>query len=409
MQKHKLLAFLLALLVSIGLWVYAVTVVNPDDTIYIRGVKVRIVGVSELESDNLMLTGGEGQTVNVEISGRRSDLKQLTSASLEAIADVSKIDRAGTYEVSWTLDPPSTVASGDISLVSTNSNKITVVVSEVNTRPEIPVEVEYTGSLPEGYIRDPAVLSAESISVTGPAEEVEKIEKAVVSVDLTEVTQTVTEDVSCVFLDEDGQALTLSEFVTVSTPVVRVSVPISCYKQVKLRVSMTAGGGATEDDTLCIIEPDTISVKGTREALEGLDEIVIKQIDLAACDGTQVWKVTPELPAGVTSLAADPSVEIRLSFRGLVTRKFTIKCTDIQRLDEDSTLTFGEQNVVVTVRGKAEAVNALTQEDILISADLTQDYDPNTRTVTLKIQLPAGTRAGVVGAPYTVLVVDADS
>lgn len=409
MQKHKLLAFLLALLVSIGLWVYAVTVVNPDDTIYIRGVKVRIVGVSELESDNLMLTGGEGQMVNVEISGRRSDLKQLTSASLEAIADVSKIDRAGTYEVSWTLDPPSTVASGDISLVSTSSNKITVVVSEVNTRPEIPVEVEYTGSLPEGYIRDPAVLSAESISVTGPAEEVEKIEKAVVSVDLTEVTQTVTEDVSCVFLDEDGQALTLSEFVTVSTPVVRVSVPISCYKQVKLRVSMTAGGGATEDDTLCIIEPDTISVKGTREALEGLDEIVIKQIDLAACDGTQVWKVTPELPAGVTSLAADPSVEIRLSFRGLVTRKFTIKCTDIQRLDEDSTLTFGEQNVVVTVRGKAEAVNALTQEDILISADLTQDYDPNTRTVTLKIQLPAGTRAGVVGAPYTVLVVDADS
>lgn len=409
MQKHKLLAFLLALLVSIGLWVYAVTVVNPDDTIYIRGVKVRIVGVSELESDNLMLTGGEGQTVNVEISGRRSDLKQLTSVSLEAIADVSKIDRAGTYEVSWTLDPPSTVASGDISLVSTSSNKITVVVSEVNTRPEIPVEVEYTGSLPEGYIRDPAVLSAESISVTGPAEEVEKIEKAVVSVDLTEATQTVTEDVSCVFLDEDGQALTLSEFVTVSTPVVRVSVPISCYKQVKLRVSMTAGGGATEDDTLCIIEPDTISVKGTREALEGLDEIVIKQIDLAACDGTQVWKVTPELPAGVTSLAADPSVEIRLSFRGLVTRKFTIKCTDIQRLDEDSTLTFGEQNVVVTVRGKAEAVNALTQEDILISADLTQDYDPNTRTVTLKIQLPAGTRAGVVGAPYTVLVVDADS
>lgn len=409
MQKHKLLAFLLALLVSIGLWVYAVTVVNPDDTTYIRGVKVRLVGVSELESDNLMLTGGEGQTVNVEISGRRSDLKQLTSASLEAVADVSKIDRAGTYEVSWTLDPPSTVASGDISLVSTSSNKITVVVSEVNTRPEIPVEVEYTGSLPEGYIRDPAVLSAESISVTGPAEEVEKIEKAVVSVDLTDATQTVTEDVSCVFLDEVGQTLTLSEFVTVSTPVVRVSVPISCYKQVKLKVAMTAGGGATEDDTLCIIEPDTISVKGTREALADLDEIVIKQIDLAACDGTQVWKVTPELPAGVTSLAADPSVEIRLSFRGLVTRKFTIKCADIQRLDEDSTLTFGEQNVVVTVRGKAEAVNALAQEDILISADLTQDYDPNTRTVTLKIQLPAGTKAGVVGAPYTVLVVDADS
>ena len=33
MQKSKILAFLLALVVSIVLWFYAVTVVNPDDTL----------------------------------------------------------------------------------------------------------------------------------------------------------------------------------------------------------------------------------------------------------------------------------------------------------------------------------------------------------------------------------------
>ena len=95
MQKHKILAFLLALVVSIGLWFYAVTVVNPNDTARISDIKVRIVGTGELTSNNLMLTGGEGQTVTVEISGRRSDLKELNSSSLEAIADVSNIDRAG--------------------------------------------------------------------------------------------------------------------------------------------------------------------------------------------------------------------------------------------------------------------------------------------------------------------------
>ena len=98
MQKHKPLAFLLALLVSIGLWVYAVTVVNPNDTTRISDIKVRVIGTGELESNNLMLTGGENQTVNVEIAGRRSDLKELNSSSLEAIADVSNIDRAGSYE-----------------------------------------------------------------------------------------------------------------------------------------------------------------------------------------------------------------------------------------------------------------------------------------------------------------------
>ena len=97
MQKHKILSFLLALIVSIGLWFYAVTVVNPNDTTRISDIKVRIVGTGELTSNSLMLTGGEGQTVTVEISGRRSDLKELNSSSLEAIADVSNIDRPGEY------------------------------------------------------------------------------------------------------------------------------------------------------------------------------------------------------------------------------------------------------------------------------------------------------------------------
>ena len=91
MQKHKILSFLLALLVSIGLWVYAVTVVNPNDKTTVRGVRVRLVGTADLESNGLMVTGGEEQYIDVEISGSRSDLKELNSSSLEAIADVSNI------------------------------------------------------------------------------------------------------------------------------------------------------------------------------------------------------------------------------------------------------------------------------------------------------------------------------
>ncbi len=114
MQKHKILSFLLALLVSIGLWVYAVTVVNPNDKTTVRGVRVRLVGTADLESNGLMVTGGEEQYIDVEISGSRSDLKELNSSSLEAIADVSNISSAGDFDVSWTLDPPSNIASGDI-------------------------------------------------------------------------------------------------------------------------------------------------------------------------------------------------------------------------------------------------------------------------------------------------------
>lgn len=407
MQKHKVLAFLLALIVSVGLWFYAVTVVNPDDTVSIRGIRVRIIGAGTLESNNLILTGGEDQTVDVSISGRRSDLKELNSSSLEAIADVSNIDRAGVYEVSWTLDPPSTVASGDISVTSANSNKITVKVSEYNERPEIPVSVEYQGDLPEGYVRDPAVLNTETISFKGPEEEVSRIAKAVVTINLSGATQSLTADLDYRLLDEKDEELTVSKYVTASVPTVRVSVPISCYKQIKLGVKLIPGGGATEKNVKLSIEPSTIGVSGTAEALKKLDELTIREIDLSQISGTQSWTVVPDLPAGVTNRASENSVVITLKITGLMTKKFTIPCTEIERLNDNNALEFGEQSVTVTLRGTASAISAINAEDIHISADMKKDYDAATKTVALKITLPENTTVGVIEEPYTVQIIEA--
>lgn len=406
MQKHKILSFLLALLVSVGLWVYAVTVVNPDDTKTISDVKVSFVGTSELSSKNLMLTGGEGQRITVEVSGRRSDLKELNNTSLEVIADLGNIDSAGDFEVSWILDPPSTVASGDISVVSSSANRIQVSVSEKMERPEIPVVVENEVTPAAGYLCDPAVLSAQTLSVSGPAEEVSKIAQAIVTVTQEGASETVVQEAACRFVDQEGQELTLSEYVTVSHPTVRISVPVLPYKQVALKCEVIAGGGATEDDTSIVISPEYIVVTGTEEALKNQpDEIIIKTIDLAQIMESESWTLTPELAPGVTNRASSSTVRITLDFVGLSIRRFTIPCSEIERLDTMDSRVFGEQSVVIVVRGRTEIVNMLSQKDIRVTADMEKDYDPNTMTVTLTIDLGSSS-AGVIGGPYTVQVIE---
>lgn len=406
MQKHKILSFLVALIVSIGLWVYAVTVVNPDDSTYIRDVRVRFTGTNALASDNLMLTGGENQTVNVEVAGRRSDLKELNSSSVEALADVSNIDRPGTYEVSWTLVFPSTVASGDISIVSANSNKITVKVSEYNERPEIPVAVEYTGTLPDGYVRDPAVLDTETVSVSGPAEEVNKIARAILTVDLNEVTDSIDEEMEYRLVDQNGETLEFSDYVKIDVPTVRVSVPVFSYKQIDLKVKLLAGGGATEKNVKLTIEPSTIGVSGSEEALRNLRELTIKEVDLAQITDSQTWTVTPDLPVGVTNRAQTKTVTITVTITGLTTKRIVVPCADFERINDVETMQFAEQSVVINVRGTASAIAAIREEDIRIIADMTNGYDAATKTVTLRIILPEDTTAGVIGEPYVVQVIE---
>ena len=410
MQKHKILSFLLALIVSIGLWVYAVTVVNPDGTTRISDVRVRIVGTTDLTNNGLMLTGGEDQTVSVEIAGRRSDLKELNSSTLEATASVSNIDRAGTYQVSWELGFPPTVASGDIRVVSTSSNRIKVTVSEYKVRTSIPIEVEYKGKLSDSYIRDPisnpVTLNPETITVSGPAEEVNKIAKAIVTVDQDGATSSIIEDMEYRLVDENGEEVELSDYVQINDPTVHVNVPILCYKQIDLKVDLIPGGGATEDNVDLKIEPAAIGVTSTSASLlKDLDEYVIREIDLAeVTDNSQTWTFRIELPDGVKIHGSDDTAKVTVTFRGLITETFLIPKEDIERIDADNdkeNLSF-KDDVEITVRGTREAISAIRAEDIKVYADM-DTYDTDTMRVKLRIELPKNSTAGVIGA-YTAVV-----
>lgn len=351
MRKHKFLTFLLSLLVATGLWVYAVTVVNPDDTLEISDIRVRVTGTSSLAADGLMLTSSDVQYVDVTIAGRRTDLKELNSSTLEAVANVSYIDKAGTYEVSWTLNPPATVASGDISLVGASSNRITVQVSECWNR-EIPLEVEYAEGEPaEGYLRSDVLMEQESVSVSGPAEEVGKIDRAVVTLDLTDATSKLDGDFAYRLLDENGEELTMSQYVTVSSETVHITVPVRPYKDVLLSVELVDGNGLTSTDVQPKIEllddegltvktvTDRLSIRvtGSEEALAGVEDTITFRADLAEIDGVGPMEETKtyNFPAGVTVLDGGTD---------RIVVKFTVSLSGFELLNLDP-----EENITLEV------------------------------------------------------------
>ena len=336
MQKSKILAFLLALVVSIVLWFYAVTVVNPDDTITISGISVQFEGTEALTSQGLMLTGGDSTKVSIKVSGRRSDLKELNNETVTAIADVTRIAASGSYQLSWS---------------------------------------------------------------------VVKIARAVVRVDVTDADALIDTDCPVVLLDKDGNELSLSQYVTSSADSVRVTIPILQYKDIKLNATLVSGGGATSEDAEVTIEPSTLRVTGNTAVLDAMaDELTIRTIDLAQITGTETFEVTPELPSGVTSRADSQTVKITVTLKGLVTKEFTVPTANILRKEAPAGMTFADQNVKITVRGRASVMSTLRMEDLTVTADFSRHYDAAAKQVELEVALPANVSAGVIGGPYTVQV-----
>jgi len=408
MQKHKILAFLLALIASIALWVYAVTFVNPDDTATISDIRVRITGTSSLTTRGLMLTGGEEQYVDVEISGRRSDLKELNSSNLEAIADVSNIDTAGTFELSWTLNPPATVASGDIRLVTTNSGRIKVKVSERRDR-DIPVEIVYAeGEMIDGYLQGSTELSVNTISVSGPSEEVTKIVKAVVQVDLTKTTANYNEQLPFAFHDEEEKEVTLSSYTTVDAESVGVSIQVLPYRDLSLGVKYRSGGGLTKDDVTATVSPSSIRVTGTLEALEKLDKTYYVELDLASVQGIEAATLTRsvELPQGITRLGENNSTIVTAEIAVEVNSNIGIMRISLDKTDlqwkngaEGMDYFYADPDQVIEIRGNRDKLrqlqNKLNSDEISIIVEIDISKMDQTQICPLSIRLPNGFGVGL--------------
>lgn len=410
MQKHKILAFLLALIVSICLWFYAVTVVNPDDSTTINGISVQFEGLDALTARGLMLTGGDDTKVSVKMRARRSDLKELNNETVSATADVSRISASGEYQLTWNLVLPDTVATGDVSEISSIPSRFTVRVSEIKTNPDVPVKVEYTGELADGltYQENTASLTPATLKLSGPADEVNKVDHAQVKVDLTGATTLIDEEYPYTFYDSDGNELTLSKYTTVSSEKIYVRLPILHYKDVKLKIDVVSGGGATERDLEWTIEPKAIRVTGNDKDLQEMpEELSVATVNLAEMNVySQTMTAKLNLPSGIINLSDEDSVEIRLKLSGLTTKEITVPVSQIERKNEEQTMSFGTQSVKIQIRGKATALENITAADLRVIADMASGYDSKTKNVTLEVSMIASLAdVGVIGGPYTVPVI----
>lgn len=410
MQKHKILAFLLALIVSICLWFYAVTVVNPDDSTTINGISVQFEGLDALTARGLMLTGGDDTKVSVKMRARRSDLKELNNETVSATADVSRISASGEYQLTWNLVLPDTVATGDVSEISSIPSRFTVRVSEIKTNPDVPVKVEYTGELADGltYQENTASLTPATLKLSGPADEVNKVDHAQVKVDLTGAATLIDEEYPYTFYDSDGNELTLSKYTTVSSEKIYVRLPILHYKDVKLKIDVVSGGGATERDLEWTIEPKAIRVTGNDKDLQEMpEELSVATVNLAEMNVySQTMTAKLNLPSGIINLSDEDSVEIRLKLSGLTTKEITVPVSQIERKNEEQTMSFGTQSVKIQIRGKATALENITAADLRVIADMASGYDSKTKNVTLEVSMIASLAdVGVIGGPYTVPVI----
>ena len=355
---------IVALVFAILLWAYVLVALNPVRSKSIDDVPITLEGYTDLLSRNLILVNSDLGMADVEVNATITNHSDLDASRITCRASLDTISAAGTYRLPLSV----TVQSNLGTVASVDPRTVTVEVDNLIVK-TVPVKLELTGTLPEGY-EVVAESMVSTITVEGAARYIEPTVRAVATVDLTGRTENVEESVNVVFYDKNDNEVTV---VTRSqnNPNVTVRATISAYKLVNIRPEVTL-----EDDvyyeSINQVSPASVVLYGTSEALAAIDTVSTQALVLPAERGVVTRDLTLVLPEGV-SLKRGQSSSVTLN--AVVTEKAGEIALEAPltyaNLGKDLAIADGAPTIAyLTVSGPLKQVEQVTPESLTVKVDL---------------------------------------
>ena len=174
---------LISLLFAIILWGFVTNSTNPEITKNIENVPIVVQGIEALEDKGFIIRDDLTKilpTVDIKVNVKNSDYRLVNKNVVLATIDVSEISMDGTNSVTVVPDFSNLV---DVSLESIEPHSITLTVDKIINK-EVPVVINKTGELKEGLI-SVAPQYPQTLSLTGSSYYLDRIENAVVDIDLS--------------------------------------------------------------------------------------------------------------------------------------------------------------------------------------------------------------------------------
>lgn len=402
-MKNKILSMLLSLAIAIGLWIYMITVVNPEFEKTYRNVQVELINDEIMESRGLVITEYT-KSVTLKLKGSRTNLVNLSNDNMIVTANVSAYASVGTHRIAYVPDYPGNVPVSSITVQSHSPDFVTIKVERLTER-QIPVELLFSGRVPENFMADETTLpEPQMITVTGPESMVNKIEKAVIPIKLEGQEEDIRGQYAYTLLDTEGQRVEIDpSLMSADVDTVEVNVPIRQLKRVQVLVDVIPGGGL--DKSAVSVEPGYIEISGSKQQLKDLESITVGTLDLSE---VQKGKEIPSFP--ITLPGKDlrnetgiTEAKVVVDFGDLEHRVITTNKITLINVPDGMTAQLITTNLTIQLRGPKAEVDRVRDTHLKITVDLA-DAPVGTSNITPTITIADGFEDVGVMDSYTVAV-----
>lgn len=378
------LVFFMSLFIAVFLWVTISMTVGPEETRVIENVRVIL---EEDENSTYTAFGFEETFVDVTVKGKKYLVTAgaLSDKDITVTASSSYIDSAGVKKLKLNAKINK---SDDIKITGLSQTTVEVFydVEKTGVFPIEPVIKAESDVVPDGYIYEEPILAVSTVTVSGPATQINNIEKirAVAKIESPITTsQELPVKLSAVLANgKKAQYLSYEA----DTENMTVTVPVSMVKEMPVTVRYVNIPSYYENNMPEVnIYPKTVKVAAAQSVLESMDSLVVGSVNFNQLTNKNN-KFTFSLSdiEEVYILSDVKEVSVNINCYPMKTKTFSITDDAVTFLNTPDYLEpYVVRGVIkdITVVGPSAELQKLDNESIMAKVDLanagegTNDYE----------------------------------
>lgn len=362
----NLRTFLLALILSLSVWVSSVTSADPDEVrIFPEAIPLEIIG----KDPSLIITSEVPSEVEITLRAPRSVWDQLNAQddAVQATLDLSGLG-AGDHRV----DIQVRVLVRPYQIVLANPETVSVVLEPTATR-TLPIDISLSGIPAIGYQAGEVTIAPTEAVISGPESIVNQAVRARVFINMDGVRENIEQSNPVQVVNEDN---TVIRGLTIAPETVQVNVPVSQqggFRDVAVKVVVTgqiAAGYRLEN--ISVFPPVVTVFASDPEIVSNLPGIVETQsLDLQDAEEDITTRLALNLPEEVTIVGAQ-TVQVTVGISPIQTSLTLLnQPIDVIGLTEGLAVQIFPETVDVIISGPLPVLDALTPQDVIVTVDVT--------------------------------------
>lgn len=317
---------ILALLIAVIVWW---VVMNIDDPL----VKKTINGVSvELRNDDDLIDKGyiyeveSGNVIAITVWAPESVAKELKSSDFIAYADLSQLSPL-TDTANITVECVKSDVKNDIKEITSKIQVVKLSIDNKQTA-EVQVTTAIVGNPAENYVIGDISISQNKIEITGAASVIEKIVRAEIKYDVSNMMQSVNEMVTPVFYDENNNVVDTGA-IQLSRNSLRLSVVINPTKWIGITINPSV---TVADDYKMVgysLSFDHVKIAGTQESLANISAIDLPSDAIELTDVTEsqdcVVNLANYLKASYKIVSGTTELTVHIDIEPMVVKSYIVR------------------------------------------------------------------------------------